>query len=132
MHLYIMIVLPDTHFFCRVNQMFHIFLFLLALYSLLMLRCFFMVRHSRYFIVLRTFNECIRVVVTRIYIFSHFAQRLHFMPSEGEIFSHVKSFFLVWIVLTFGKEDMFLAQSLNNERIALLLVFPVKKPSQIR
>ena len=107
--------------------MFHIFLSLLALYSLLMLRCFFMIRHSRSFIVLRTFNECIRVVVTRIYVFSHFTQHLHFMPSEGQTFSHVKSFFLVWNVLTFGKEDMFLAQSLNNERIAQFLVFSRRK-----
>ena len=68
LHLYIMIVLPDTHFFYRVNQMFHIFLFLLALWSF----HFAMFLHNQTqqsFIVLRTFSKCIRVVLTRIYIF---------------------------------------------------------------
>ena len=49
------------------------------------------------------------------------------MPSEGERFSHEKSFFHVLIVFIFGKEDMFLAQSLYNERIALFLVFSSRK-----
>ena len=51
------------------------------------------------------------------------------MPSEEEIFNNAKSFFHVWIVFIFRKEDMFLAQSLNNETIALFLVFPIEKPS---
>ena len=66
-------------------------------------------------------------ILTRIYyFFSHFTQSLHFILSEGEIFSYVK-FFRVWIVFIFGKEDMFLAQSLINQKIALFLVFSSRK-----
>ena len=107
--------------------MFHIFLSLLALYSLLMLRCFFMIRHSRSFIVLRTFNECIRVVLTRIYIFFPLYTKFTLHALQVRNIQHVKSFFHVWIVFIFGKEDMFLAQSLNNERIAQFLVFSRRK-----
>ena len=44
-----------------------------------------------------------------------------FLPCLNCFYLHV------WIVFIFRKEDMFLAQSLNNKRIALFLVFSSRK-----
>ena len=50
---------------------------------------------------------------------SSFQKNLNFFPSLHKVYTK--------FVFIFGKEDMFLAQSLNNERIALFLVFSSRK-----